>query len=228
MLTREHCGDFRATARRALRELSLPVRRHAADFTPEELVVVVVSYEKAYDECWIQKRKKEGIKREEEKEVEKKKDQQASNAGRTRRAPLRDDGSGGGCGGGGGGDEAAWELDLRDQCSVTNQVLHVLAREVLSRPGDFTPDDLGFVADACARFTVHPRGEDSTWSWPMLIAQQRRQRAGVNNDEVNATTRDTISDAGERGGRGSDDKRWRRVVDAPSATNDVSMDEDEM
>ena len=34
-----------------MRELSHPVRRHAAAFSAEEIVVVVCAYERAYDDC---------------------------------------------------------------------------------------------------------------------------------------------------------------------------------
>ena len=43
-LTRKAC-------RRAMRELSHPVRRHAAAFSAEEIVVVACAYERAYDDC---------------------------------------------------------------------------------------------------------------------------------------------------------------------------------
>ena len=41
----------RKACRRAMRELSHPVRRHAAAFSAEEIVVVVCAYERAYDDC---------------------------------------------------------------------------------------------------------------------------------------------------------------------------------
>ena len=67
---------------------------------------------------------------------------------------------------------------LRDECSVTNHVLHSLVPEVLKRPGDFSAEDLGYIADACSRFAVHPHGEGSLWTWSMLIAQRRQAKAG--------------------------------------------------
>ena len=41
----------RKACRRAMRELSHPVRRHAAAFSAEEIVVVACAYERAYDDC---------------------------------------------------------------------------------------------------------------------------------------------------------------------------------
>ena len=46
----------------------------------------------------------------------------------------------------------ATALDARDECSVTNHVLQALVPEALSRPEEFTSEDLGFIADACSRF----------------------------------------------------------------------------
>ena len=44
-------GPTRRACRRAMRELSHPVRRHAAAFSAEEIVVVACAYERAYDDC---------------------------------------------------------------------------------------------------------------------------------------------------------------------------------
>ena len=49
-------GDDRLTrkaCRHAMRELSHPVRRHAAAFSAEEICVVACAYERAYDDCAI-------------------------------------------------------------------------------------------------------------------------------------------------------------------------------
>ena len=52
-LALEHDGHLRKCARRALKALSLPVRRHATEFSADEMIAVVWAYETAYDDCWL-------------------------------------------------------------------------------------------------------------------------------------------------------------------------------
>ena len=46
-------GPTRKACRRAMRELSHPVRRHAAAFSAEQICVVACAYERAYEDCAI-------------------------------------------------------------------------------------------------------------------------------------------------------------------------------
>ena len=46
-------GPTRRACRRAMRELSHPVRRHAAAFSAEEVTAVACAYERAYEDCAI-------------------------------------------------------------------------------------------------------------------------------------------------------------------------------
>ena len=129
-------ADIRASARRAMRELAAPVRRHADDFTPREIIAVVCAYEKTYDDCWL----------------------------------VRDDSA---------DDSADRSVDhsriaRADGRAAANHVLQALVPRVLRDASAFTSDELGYVADACARFGVHPKRE-GIWNWTTVILRRRRR-----------------------------------------------------
>ena len=113
--------------KKALGALSVPVRRHAEDFTPEELISVIVSYEKAYDECWRDYPVSPFAIESECRSTRKDADE---------RFRLR---------------VSEAENAIRDACGAAKSVLHALAPVVLHDPDAFTAEELGFVADACSR-----------------------------------------------------------------------------
>ena len=137
---------LRSATRRALRELSHPVRRHAAEFDPDELVAVACAYERAYEECWL-----DGgdVPRRTEKEDEKTKGKNLFDAKRRRVSALA------------------------DGRATANHILQALAPRALQRPERYSAAQLGYVADACARFGVHPKRE-GIWNWASVVRRRRR------------------------------------------------------
>ena len=133
--------DFRKSARRAMRELAAPVRRHADDFTPREIIALVCAYEKTYDDCWLENEPR----REPRPEPE--------------RAGSSDD------------SDSAARADGR---AAANHVLQALVPRVLRDTSAYTSRELGYVADACARFGVHPKRE-GIWNWTSVILRRRRE-----------------------------------------------------
>jgi hypothetical protein len=138
---------LRSATRRALRELSHPVRRHAAEFDPDELVAVACAYERAYEECWL-----DGgdVPRRTEKEKTEGEKKNALFDAKRRRVSA-----------------------LADGRATANHVLQALAPRALQRPERYSAAQLGYVADACARFGVHPKRE-GIWNWASVVRRRRR------------------------------------------------------
>jgi len=63
---------------------------------------------------------------------------------------------------------------VADGRSVANRVLRALAPQALLRASEFSSDQLGYIADACARFGVHPKGE-GMWHWASVVRKRRRE-----------------------------------------------------
>ena len=138
---------LRSATRRALRELSHPVRRHAAEFDPDELVAVACAYERAYEEGWL-----DGgdVPRRTEKEKTEGEKKNALFDAKRRRVSA-----------------------LADGRATANHVLQALAPRALQRPERYSAAQLGYVADACARFGVHPKRE-GIWNWASVVRRRRR------------------------------------------------------
>ena len=63
---------------------------------------------------------------------------------------------------------------VADGRSSANHVLQALAPEALHRTTEFSSQQLGYIADACARFGVHPKGE-GMWEWDIVVRKRRKE-----------------------------------------------------
>lgn len=198
----DHSGDdfLHKACRQALKELAHPVQTHHAEFSANEIFTTAMAYQKAYDECWIgvgpcaegttesptavsptfadararaeatlanatavgecltRKNKNDSTESTSVPKSDVKHKHTHKINAHTHQTPQTPE----------------FCLSLQDGRASANHVLRALAPEALRRSREFSATQLGYIADACKRFGVHPKGE-GTREWNDVVRKRRKE-----------------------------------------------------